>query len=300
MSKAKNVEIFYDSREHNPALMKIRQAGFKPIQKMLPVGDYHIKGDNDQEVFIELKIGRDFYQSIFSQKHKKKKRLKPQIANLMQKDFGVVVFVGEDFFDDEYVQFVPDRFSAHYPTSNVNLLASLFRKTENKNTVLFFQLPTIREFQDLVIYYARKIKKGELYQSDIPGNALRIMDEDVGIPDDWDEIKSRQVAMLMKIGNVGFDKAVLIHKHFDGDMGKIFTAKDDDLLAIRGIGKKVVEGFRELGIVCLMRTPLCSDSHLETDLYPNDETYKAGMEIMYGTSETDVEMEAREPKKKED
>jgi len=242
------VKIYVDGRENNPPLDLYKDAGFDVITHKinddgdfvklnLPVGDYYIT-DGEEEIFIELKKGQDFFASLFDG------RKDSQMADLSKYPNSYYVMIG-DPYDGHYLEYTPERFRDAYPQSITNTLAGFGRKHEHSYRVGFYCFPTIQDFEDFVLYHAKKMKRKQMYRPAITGEEVRRLKKKAVTEVDIEKVK--RIGILMQADGVGYDKAKKLIEAFGGSAEAVLRASDKNITTVKGIGKKAVIELRKLG-----------------------------------------------------
>lgn len=230
------VEIFIDSRERNTNKLerKLRDAGFVVSSMQLPVGDYLIT-NGTQEIFVERKKGADLYSSLFDG------RLENQLSDLSQKDYHLLVFVGNPW-EKSLISHMPLNFKGAYPSSVTNLITSVaFRKVEGKS-IKYLQVPDESQFNVVILYLANAMKKGYLERKKVDSVLNRMAKSS-----SQKYVKAMLEGMLRKMPRMG-SKALPILEAFNWDLMAVLTATPEQLkkTGVKGIGPKTLEWFEKI------------------------------------------------------
>lgn len=249
-----SIQILYDTREQVVYIDKLKEQGYVCTQYPLETGDYQIT-DGITTVYIEVKNGTDFITSKFDG------RLESQSKRLSQHPFNLIAVVGDihksliELYDKfkrnptaELSWLKP--FMNALPNSLRNLQASaLMRMFPNGYPVRLAYFPNGAELQKYMIYWARKMERGELFYDATYKEKLS------HIPESEDVIKAKRIAFLTSIDGIGYKKAKAIAEHFDFSIPRILNAGYEEFTQIKGIGEKMYDNIQK---------QLISELHIDT------------------------------------
>lgn len=229
------ITIKIDHREDNPQTYLLKDKCEVLTKQHLEIGDYEIT-DGETSLFIEVKKDNDLFLSIMDG------RMESQISDLATVKYSMIAYIG-DIYDisqatvptDEYKGTM--HFFEDYPNRIISLKSSLAFETH------FAEYRDEHEFQKALLYYAKRLEKGELHHEFRNSAFLRAKkrikrttEEDIKISILLPIVKREKIAKLLL-------------EAFDGNVQECLNGLDRDWKDIKGVGKTSTKNLRSLGFI---------------------------------------------------
>ncbi len=202
------IPIYVDTRELKSEVVKILSQDYKIVAKQLSIGDYVIS----DRIAIERKTADDFLQSI------KDGRLFQQVRDLSNAyDRPVLVIEGNNLFTRNF------REEAIY-----GAIASLL--TDFSVPVVFTK--NAKETAKLISSLVKRAYS--------PKKPVRLITQKKGV-----SVEERQRMIIESLPNVSAKLSTRLLEHF-GSVKNVMNAEVEDLLRVKGIGRKTAEEIHEI------------------------------------------------------
>ena len=242
--------IMVDSKEKNYQIISLLRTYEIPMKEgKTPVGDYVIYTPNGDILYaIELKIGNDFYSSVFDG------RLRNQLFELANYPESCVIYVDEGTnIKNENNAETETLTPVHYG----RLFASLQLKAplNDGRKIPFIRVQTVAQAADIIAYIHKlcvKYMEGnrlafsftKSYRDALPlyKAEMKSIQKSAGENEEWqltekDMKNAVHIAMVAQIPSIGFKTAKKIIDTFSWNF-LVNEATENDLASIKGIGKK--------------------------------------------------------------
>ncbi|MCD6227770.1 hypothetical protein J7J90_04740 [Candidatus Micrarchaeota archaeon] len=198
-----NVTIIADHREPDEIINELRNLSADVIVKQIELGDYL----TSERTVIERKSKHDFEQSIIDQ------RLFRQMNNLNEWYENVIIIVEGT---EPYLRLHRDAILGAYASIITDFHCSLFFTRNKIGTA------------EMIYAIAKHEQFAKRYPLNIIGKRKRFT------------LSEHQRAVIESLPKIGPQLAITLLKHF-GSIDNIANATVDDLMKVKGIGKKKAE-----------------------------------------------------------
>jgi len=203
--------IIVDSRESRVIVKNLKMIGSQVIDETITPADYIIS----KECAVERKGFKDFLRSIFDGRLFEQTQ---RLATIYKNPYLVV----EGMFDQGLREI-------SNPLIFWGALARI--ASEGKLSIIF--TPNEKHTAMFLHSLAKKLQDGERRRSPLRRKPKIYT------------LREQQLLTAQALPNIGPERAERLLKHF-GSLRRVFTASDTELLSVKGLGKKIVMGVKEL------------------------------------------------------